>query len=250
MPPKRPRNLRKAKLGSADWEGPTEQQTPVGVSNGAEPAANETTIDPADLVEFQKLRSRKLRGVDAEALAKGERKRKSANKPASAVPEDEPDERSKVPRSLDGAFTQQTNKLDANKHMMAFIEEEMRRRRSGGGDEETGDGVGASAAQHADDLYQVPEHLRVVDAQPVSEGNVAMASKMLTSIQEVDLGAENRAHNVRATGQALANPSQLHAGHGEPRDGSRYRRHHNMADRSARATDDAVLQRFKKRMRR
>ncbi|KAJ2356879.1 hypothetical protein GGF43_001796, partial [Coemansia sp. RSA 2618] len=164
-----------------------------------------------------------------------------------------------VSRSLDGAFTQQNNKLDANKHMMAYIEDEMRRHKSGAdgnnGEVKKEDQRNGGGGQSIDDLYQVPEHLRVVEERPVSEGNVAMASKMLTSIQEVDLGAESKSRNVVATNQALTRTSHRKDDAPGLREGSRYRRlnnnnNNNVSDRSARATDEAMLQRFKKRMRR
>ncbi|KAJ1778416.1 hypothetical protein LPJ54_001716 [Coemansia sp. RSA 1824] len=224
MPPKRPRNLRTSKPRISEWD----------IVDSANPDHTDTEppIDPADLLEYQKLRTHKPRGIDSSSLAKGERKKK-----LSKAPENEP----KPTRSLDGAFTQQNNKLDANKHMLAFIEHEMQRNQ--GTDTENTD-------QHAeDDLYAVPSHLRVVEERPVREGNVAMASKMLTSIQEVDLGVEAKSQNASATDMALAK-SQPRAKRDDMHGSSRYRRQTNPSDRSTRATDDAVLQRFKKRMRR
>ncbi|KAJ2497203.1 hypothetical protein GGH96_005278 [Coemansia sp. RSA 1972] len=226
MPPKRPRNLRTTKPRTSEWEDPVDPPTT--------PTDAEPPIDPADLLEYQKLRTLKPRGIDSSSLAKGERKKKPSKTP---IDESTP----KPTRSLDGAFTQQNNKLDANKHMLAFIEHEMQR--SQGTDTENTD-------QHKeDDLYAVPSHLRVVEERPVREGNVAMASKMLTSIQEVDLGAESKSQNASATDMALAK-SQPQKARNDMHGSSRYRRQANPSDRSTRATDDAVLQRFKKRMRR
>ncbi|KAJ2616403.1 hypothetical protein H4S08_000794 [Coemansia sp. RSA 1365] len=295
MPPKRPRNLRKTKHGTSDWDQLEDQVTPATVKTATSTNDNnsvdrlttpaeghsETSVDLADLLEFQKMRRKRDHGVSVDVLAKGERKKRHSKKHHATNNthgdvENEEDggendgtDASKgglrtVARSLDGAFTAQTNKLDANKHMMAYIENAMKRHRHGA--EEDGDGNladGNSAAASGlrdDDLYQIPKHLRVVDEQPVSEGNVAMASKMLTSIQEVSLGAESRVRNIRATDKALALsldtsdasvlpalPQQHTQYHQES---LRYRRHNNPSDRSAKATDDAALQRFKKRMRR
>ncbi|KAJ2819342.1 hypothetical protein IWW50_005489, partial [Coemansia erecta] len=152
MPPKRPRNLRKTKPSSADWDEPADQQSPTRTDHSTPEAINnnnnaETSIDPADLLEYQKLRSKRHHGIDPTTLAKGERKKKP-KKPTSStstsleenvdnnndddnVDADNDKGKKQVSRSLDGAFTQQNNKLDANKHMMAYIEDEMRRHRSG-----------------------------------------------------------------------------------------------------------------------
>ncbi|KAJ2083658.1 hypothetical protein H4R24_000616 [Coemansia sp. RSA 988] len=295
MPPKRPRNLRKTKYSDSDWVQVVDQAasatakstTSVSINSSAEqPIAvteghTETSVDLADLLEFQKMRRRKDHGVSVDMLAKGERKKRQAKKHHTvAMTHDEAGNEEEgrendgadsskgglrtVARSLDGAFTAQTNKLDANKHMMAYIESEMKRHRKGPEGDRDGDHADghadASGGLHDDDLYQVPKHLQVVDEQPVSEGNVAMAAKMLTSIQEVSLGPESRARNIRATDRALArpldapDPSSLptlpQQQHQYQQEGMRYRRHNNPSDRSAKATDDAALQRFKKRMRR
>ncbi|KAJ2806153.1 hypothetical protein H4R20_001795 [Coemansia guatemalensis] len=297
MPPKRPRNLRKTKHSDSDWDQAADRATPATAKatapadvnssadqpNTAAEDSAELSVDLADLLEFQKMRRRKDHGVSVDMLAKGERKKRQAKKHDAAdttrgeAGKEEEDgggndgaDASKgglrtVARSLDGAFTAQTNKLDANKHMMAYIETEMKRHRQGpGSSDKDGDNADGHAAVSGglrdDDLYQVPKHLQVVDEQPVSEGNVAMAAKMLTSIQEVSLGAESRARNIRATDRALArpldasDPSSLptlpQQPHQYQQEGLRYRRHNNPSDRSAKATDDAALQRFKKRMRR
>ncbi|PIA15888.1 hypothetical protein COEREDRAFT_74139 [Coemansia reversa NRRL 1564] len=295
MPPKRPKNLRKTKHSNSNWDQPEDRVAPAtvktatlandnsSVDRSTTPAEghSETSVDLADLLEFQKMRRKRDHGVSVDVLAKGERKKRHskkhhANNATHGDAGNEEDDGGNdgadaskgglrtVARSLDGAFTAQTNRLDANKHMMAYIETEMKRHRHGAEGERDGDHADKNAAAAGgprdDDLYQIPKHLQVVDEQPVSEGNVAMASKMLTSIQEVSLGAESRARNIRATDKALALsidasdtsaspilPQQQHQYHQE---GQRYRRHNNPSDRSTKATDDAALQRFKKRMRR
>ncbi|KAJ2156643.1 hypothetical protein GGF46_005043 [Coemansia sp. RSA 552] len=260
MPPRRPRNLRKTKRSSDDWHDPADRPSAAGP---------EASIDPGDLLEFQKIRHRRQRGVDAEVLARGERKRKQAKRstkdtagaqPGDAEGDGDGENGAKQPttRSLNGAFTVQTNKLDANKHMMAFIKNEMDRHRHSDEHDASsrqGGALGALAASEsapADDLYRVPEHLRVIDERPVSEGNVAMAARMLTSIQEVDLGAAAKARNARATDQALTQLSQRADSDREPQSTARFRssqRSHG-AEHPGKASDDAALQRFKKHMRR
>ncbi|KAI9506675.1 hypothetical protein GGI25_005336 [Coemansia spiralis] len=302
MPLRRPRNLRRVKDSSTSWENnsnleptaaipqflSTPAQNTVSTASSLlsspqptnEPASNTSAVALEDLLEFQKYRRQKRHGIDVDALAKGERRKKQAkSEPVWNGEEDEEEEGGrKAARSLDGAFTAQTNKLDANKHMMAYIEQEMSRNR---GTDALGGDVKEQAAKDRyaqnnraadDDPYRLPDHLKVLEDKPVSEGNVAMAAKMLTSIQEVDLGAESRATNIRETnkvvlqlgqGAAAHNSTSGHSGgsidstdshsllmmqHGS---GSRFRKHHaEMNDRSSKATDDIVLQRFKKRMRR
>ncbi|KAJ2455825.1 hypothetical protein EV183_000440 [Coemansia sp. RSA 2336] len=252
MPPKRPRNLRKPR-NAADWEEPADKKEHSAVDSAQTTAGtDETAIDPADLLEYQRIRAKKNRGIGADALAKHNHKKranaKHTDKRSAAEDDGAERQRSKLSRSLEGAFTQQTNKLDANKHMMAYIENEMRRRRACSA--EDGHASEDNAAD-ADDPYHMPDHLQVVDQQPVAEGSVAMASKMLTSIQEVDLGAEPKIRNALATDQALTHPARLQSSSSEEPLNTRFKHHSSRAGgRHTRATDDAVLQRFKKRMRR
>ncbi|KAJ1823001.1 hypothetical protein LPJ60_001817 [Coemansia sp. RSA 2675] len=268
MPPKRPRNLRSANKDPADWEDndlPT-----INSTTHIEPSAGGDKDDPPsavgidDLLEFQKYRRQRQRGLDIGTLAKGERKKNQASKsqPSKGSIEhfDEEDEGEgsgrpeglSTTRSLSGAFTVQTNKLDANKHMMEYIEAEMSKHRGVAGNDTSNDAE-ESRGLPADDLYQVPKHLRIVSERPVSEGNVAMAAKMLTSIQEVDLGAESKARNARATNivvSELSHTPSSSLASPLPGNNTRYQKVSDPSDRSAKATDEIALERFKKRMRR
>ncbi|KAJ2879707.1 hypothetical protein GGI21_001223 [Coemansia aciculifera] len=262
MPPKRPRNLRQVNTDAATgWENdePTENAMAlrdVGVSEGENDGQPQGAVGLDDLLEFQRFRRQRQRGLDTGALAKGERKKTQVAKGSSNIDEADEGESSARPeglstaRSLDGAFTVQTNKLDANKHMMEYIETEMGKYRGVSANDAT---ASTTADLSVDDLYQVPSHLKVVDKQPVSEGNVAMAAKMLTSIQEVDLGTESRARNARATNivvSELSHPTNSSFKDPPPSSTMRYQKSNDSSDRSSKATDDAALQRFKKRMRR
>ncbi|KAJ2800277.1 hypothetical protein H4S07_005215 [Coemansia furcata] len=268
MPPKRPRNLRRANKDAADWDDSdipgTSTATRVESSAGGDRDGLPNAVGLDDLIEFQKFRRQRQRGLDIGALAKGERKKNLASKD-SAEHADEEDEGEgsgrpeglSTTRSLSGAFTVQTNRLDANKHMMEYIETEMGKHRgvSDGTSAGAGTGHGAQDARGtpADDLYQVPQHLRVVNERPVSEGNVAMAAKMLTSIQEVDLGTESKARNARATNivvSELSHTTSNTPANPPPSSTTRYQKVNDPSDRSSKATDDIALQRFKKRMRR
>ncbi|KAJ1882754.1 hypothetical protein LPJ66_011110 [Kickxella alabastrina] len=265
MPPKRPRNLRTSTKSLADWDE-TPETTPA-----AETDTDSTTkkVELADLLEYQKLRRQIKRGIDIETLSKGTRHKSQPQEPAF-----QDVTTAATGRSLSGAFTLQTNKLDANTHMMAFIEKEMKRHRG------TDDPEADEAAVDADDIYRLPEHLQAVSQKPVAEGNVAMAAKMLTSIQEVDLGRDSKIRNIVETDRVVSQISKKDEGHrgsrrvagskdlaanprgsSAPRDAEaemtghghgagRYKRMHDSSERSSKATDDIVLQRFKKRMRR
>ncbi|KAJ2512409.1 hypothetical protein H4217_006905 [Coemansia sp. RSA 1939] len=332
MPPKRPRNIRKNKASMADWNdtndtesvsaeetvglptttpSSTYKQSLSQMAHASNDSADhkltvsstdgEVSLD--DLREFQKYRRHKQRGIDVEALAHGERRKRLANArlvrkdigggskthpEEGGVGERDDDNDGTAARSLSGAFTAQTNKLDANKHMMSYIEREMAKHRSGAGQDANGHDSAREAnprilqstkGEHGnnsnddngndDDPYCVPSHLNVIDKKPLSEGNVAMAAKMLTSIQEVDLGTESRAKNIRETNRIVSrlergtpggghqgaetttgpnpntHPSSVHSS-----SGVKFRKHADISDRSSKATDDMVLQRFKKRMRR
>ncbi|KAJ2490150.1 hypothetical protein IWW37_003418 [Coemansia sp. RSA 2050] len=268
MPPKRPRNLRRTNKDAANWEDNTlptlTATTHIESSAGGDKDGPPSAVGIDDLLEFQKFWRQRQRGLDIGTLAKGERKKSRPSK-GSVEHFDEEDEGEgsgrpeglSTARSLSGAFTVQTNKLDANKHMMEYIEAEMSKHRGVAGSDaagaDTSSDTKGSRGLPADDLYQVPEHLRVVSERPVSEGNVAMAAKMLTSIQEVDLGAASKARNARATNIVVSElphtPSSSLAGP-LPGSNTRYQKVNDPSDHSSKATDDIVLERFKKRMRR
>ncbi|KAJ1851251.1 hypothetical protein LPJ73_003097 [Coemansia sp. RSA 2703] len=293
MPPKRQRNIRSSKKSSlADWDEPSD--TGILLAATETPAEGQGTllvgtvledgskITISDLREIQKLKLQRQRGVDVEDLSKkpaGRAKLVKGNEHDQQETESTGADVSNVnnsdgpsqqtTRSLDGAFMAQTNKLDANKYMMEYIEKEMNKSR---GTSEFDDA--AKSKQNGDDLYQVPDHLKVVERKPLSEGNVAMATKMLTSIQEVDLGKDSKLRNIRETGYAVSRISKTESGrpytdshtrrgaHGssvdeDPQMHSRgidgaggRKRHGDYSERSNKATDDIVLERFKKRMRR
>ncbi|CAG8851640.1 22746_t:CDS:2, partial [Racocetra persica] len=60
------------------------------------------------------------------------------------------------------SFTKQTNALDVDKHMMAYIEEEMRKRRGQSSDSKNDveDAEHADPLNPQDELFQAPDHLR------------------------------------------------------------------------------------------
>ncbi|EFP84167.2 uncharacterized protein PGTG_10545 [Puccinia graminis f. sp. tritici CRL 75-36-700-3] len=126
---------------------------------------------------------------------------------ADDEPEDEDARTRKIIKS--NHFTQQTNTLDVDKHMMAYIEEELQRRRTdaiAAGTIESSEpilkGLEAIASlDPRDELYKIAEKYRI-QKKPVVEGNVTLSATMLTSIPEVDLGIDNRIRNFEATEKA------------------------------------------------
>ncbi|KAH9819650.1 hepatocellular carcinoma-associated antigen 59-domain-containing protein [Melampsora americana] len=127
------------------------------------------------------------------------------------IDEDEPEDEDARTRKIikSNNFTQQTNTLDVDKHMMRYIEEELKLRRKAAiaaGADESSEPIltGAEAVASLDprdELYKIAEKYRI-DKKPVVEGNVTLSATMLTSIPEVDLGIDTRIKNIEATEKA------------------------------------------------
>ncbi|KAI9499311.1 hepatocellular carcinoma-associated antigen 59-domain-containing protein [Zychaea mexicana] len=265
------RNYRKKKPESDDEE---EQRREDSVS-GSEDVSE--TIE--DLQELRRLR-RKHGGIDVDKLSKGDKKKKKkepAKEPSDpwklltgglvdkdavrkgARPDDEEGTEKKL--KLD-TFTTQTNALDVDKHMMAYIEEEMRRRRGEAAskeeDEEDEQQQKDGLVDIYEELYMLPERLRV-QSKHVEEGSVQLSTQMLTAIPEVDLGIDVRLKNIEETERAKRKYLDEHreeAGKSSrdevPANFEKQLRksdHRPRTDRRQIATDEIVAERFKKRMR-
>lgn len=94
-------------------------------------------------------------------------------------------------------FTQQTNALDVDKHMLAYIETELAKKRgidptaSNNNNDNDNDGY----VDPQEELYKIAEKYRLskkkgLEEEEAEEGNVQTSMGMLTSIPEVDLGME------------------------------------------------------------
>ncbi|KAK7696312.1 hypothetical protein QCA50_000966 [Cerrena zonata] len=247
----------------------------------------------SDLIELRKLRRAK-EGIDIAKLSKGDvkKKRKRPKEPEEQgglkkdaelhEEEDEEEDKDAKARRVVRAnnFTQQTNVLDVDKHMMAYIEENMKARRGGKAEEKEDDGPRDPYAE----LFRLTEKYK---AQPEKkekeEGNVTNSLAMLTAIPEVDLGMDTRLKNIEETEKAkrviaeegkdrrktnndeahlaaarfyqpnlkaksdadIIRDAKLEAMGLLPED-HEPRRH---GERSQMATDEIVMERFKKRMR-
>ncbi|KDQ08882.1 hypothetical protein BOTBODRAFT_165464 [Botryobasidium botryosum FD-172 SS1] len=205
------------------------------------------------------------------------------------VEEDDDDETKsrKIVRSNN--FTQQTNALDVDKHMMAYIEENLKLRRGDAGNDDDADPDDAPFDPH-DELFRIDDKYKI-KKKAVEEGNVTNSMAMLTAIPEVDLGMDVRLKNIEETEKAKRRVAEerqarLQASRSHNSDDFAsarfYRPHQNVqSDADAlknaqleamgiepepevkrrpnqagdgrkpeMATDDMVMERFKKRMRR
>ncbi|KAL5527718.1 hypothetical protein ACEPAG_6519 [Sanghuangporus baumii] len=250
-----------------------------------------------DLIELRKLR-RAREGIDVTKLNKGEpRKRKKATEdgamstPAGLIKRgvDDVDEKEREENKARRAvrtnnFTQQTNALDVDKHMMAYIEENIKKRRGERG-EKIEDDQAPKPFDPQEELFRLPEKLKAQGTTKVQEeGSVTNSLSMLTAIPEVDLGMDARLKNIEETEKAkrliavakrersrnntdeealastrfykpnlkqksdadIIRDAKLEAMGLHPDDYEPRRHHHEKVQT---ATDELVMERFKKRMR-
>jgi len=143
---------------------------------------------------------------------------------------DEPEDKAAKMRRAVRAnnFTQQTNALDVDKHMMAYIEENMKLRRTQATVENTSTGTGSNTAAAGastdagarpnsknaeDDVFDKLDPRYKVERKLGEEGSVTNSLSMLTAIPEVDLGINTRLRNIEETEKA-----KLTLSHGRTRD--------------------------------
>ncbi|KAJ9475978.1 hypothetical protein PHBOTO_006042 [Pseudozyma hubeiensis] len=163
-------------------------------------------------------------------------------------------------------FQGETGTVDVDKHMMAYIQQEMSKRNphSSAIDDETTTDTAATPNPH-DSLYALAEKYRQLQrsvkpeqSEEQREGNVALSSQMLTSVPEVDLGIDTRMNNIQQTEAAKRKLAESQRG--STRDDSdlayaqarfQHAKPRNEAggDRRQMATDQVVLDRFRKRQR-
>ncbi|GJE84526.1 hepatocellular carcinoma-associated antigen 59-domain-containing protein [Phanerochaete sordida] len=245
----------------------------------------------ADLIELRKLR-RAREGIDIAKLSKGDVKKKKKRpreedegglKPGASSSHHDPEEEDEEDRDARARrvvrannFTQQTNVLDVDKHMMAYIEENMKLKRGSGDDSKKDDGP-------VDPLAEIFRR-KALNEKEQEEGNVTNSMAMLTAIPEVDLGMDARLKNIEETEKAkrmvtegrqerkkvaddeeqlaatrfyrpnlktksdaeILRDAKLEAMGLQPEEHHEPRRTH---DRPQMATDEIVMERFKKRMR-
>ncbi|KAK1924900.1 hepatocellular carcinoma-associated antigen 59-domain-containing protein [Papiliotrema laurentii] len=172
-----------------------------------------------ELILLRKLRKSK-QGIDLEKLNRGEDKRKAKKKepeidmskyglhPSTKKTDEHSefeDEKERLKRLVrNNNFTQQTNALDVDKHMLAYIEREMEKRRGQAAQAEA-EGRPEPFDMEAE-LYRLAERYKLDMEEKKAgiddEGDVTNSMGMLTSIPEVDLGMENRLKNIEETEKA------------------------------------------------
>ncbi|KAG8218994.1 hepatocellular carcinoma-associated antigen 59-domain-containing protein [Butyriboletus roseoflavus] len=249
----------------------------------------------SELLELRRLRKSR-QGIDVHKLSSGDAKKKRRRN-VEEVPEEkggltmgagagagvktEDDEQAedaaaKARRAVrTNNFTQQTNVLDVDKHMMAYIEENLRIRR------QQQDALEGSS-RDSNDEFTLSERWKT-EKKTADEGSVTNSLAMLTAIPEVDLGMDTRLRNIEETEKAkrqvaeerkerkkvntdeehlvatrfyrphlkqksdveIMRDAKLEA-MGLPPQEDRKPRH----DKPQMATDEMVMERFKKRMRR
>ncbi|CAL1700412.1 unnamed protein product [Somion occarium] len=191
----------------------------VSIEREDEPPSSEELeghekLDLTDLIELRKLR-RARQGIDIVKLSKGDakKKKKKPKEPEGergglkkgaevheAEDEEEEDKDAKARRVVrTNNFTQQTNILDVDKHMMAYIEENMKARRGTMEEEKADEGPLDPYAE----LFRMTERYKSQpEKKDKEEGNVTNSLAMLTAIPEVDLGMDTRLKNIEETEKA------------------------------------------------
>ncbi|KAG8721543.1 hypothetical protein FRC08_012208 [Ceratobasidium sp. 394] len=196
-----------------------EAQTPKDDREASE-GVDEEKLSIEELLELRKLR-RQRQGIDSTKLSAGGTKKKKKReeeeeeryglRPGGARKDgdDDGDQENiediarKIVKSNN--FTQQTNKLDVDKHMMKYIEEEMEKRR---GKSATGSGTTTSTSSDPyDELFRISEKYKI-EKKELEEGSVTNSSAMLTAIPEVDLGMDTRLKNIEDTEKAKRTVSE------------------------------------------
>ncbi|GAA6023288.1 hypothetical protein JCM10207_006221 [Rhodosporidiobolus poonsookiae] len=106
-------------------------------------------------------------------------------------------------------FTGQTNTVDVDKHMLAYIEAELAQKRAGPSSSATP--AAAKPLDPRDALYAVSDKYKFADVAAAEkgrkdkdeeEGNVTLSAGMLMGIPEVDLGIDTKLKNIEATEKA------------------------------------------------
>lgn len=158
-----------------------------------------------EALEIRKLR-RRPDGIEADELLKGDDKVKVTEeiiKEKDIGKETFSKSFSDENNAIVSSFKTQTNFMDTEKLMNKFIEDEIRKNR-GEKIEKTGNDTNKIQNKISNDInniYEIPENLKV-EAKPIKEDNVTTSTSMLTTIQEVDLGIENKLKNIEETEQA------------------------------------------------
>ncbi|KGB79755.2 hypothetical protein I307_02943 [Cryptococcus deuterogattii 99/473] len=221
----RPTSVReKSRTEESEGSG-NEKKVASGSGTPVEEQEDDTGRTVEELLMLKKLKKAQARqGIDLEKLNRGEEKKSKGKKkeedaatkyglqPGKGMGrgdgekekdeemEDE-DERAKRLVRVNN-FTQQTNALDVDKHMMAYIETELAKSR--GQAAAPTDKLTVEDDDPQAELYRIAEKYQFETKKKKAddEGNVTNSLGMLTSIPEVDLGMDNRLKNIEMTEKA------------------------------------------------
>lgn len=300
---KRAKSYAASRISTAAMDG-VASRTGMRSDESAAQHGRDDDISVHDLVELRSL-VRRPTGIELNRLNKGDKRRAPQHKPAhlqderwqhhiqaaalrgstshtadNEQEESDDDNPTKPRRRVrKNHFQSETGTVDVDKHMMAYIEQEIKKRTGTNMQSDSNSDSVSKPIQNPDhQLYAVAEKYRELQrsiqpeqTQEEREGNVALSSAMLSSIPEVDLGIDNRMHNIQQTELARrklhqhrtsnAHHQDAHApqaARGDAADQAlanarfQHSKQRPLSDPSARqqmATDQLVLDRFRKRQR-
>ncbi|KAG1734984.1 hypothetical protein EDB19DRAFT_1896336 [Suillus lakei] len=248
-----------------------------------------TVYSISELIELRKLKKSR-QGIDVSKLSKGDakkRKRKTAEdgqevqgglRAGARVDDEEASTDAKARRAVRTSnFTQQTNVLDVDKHMMAYIEENLKIR------SRPSDPSESKPGENAQDEFSLSERWKG-EKKAADEGNVtnSMAYANCHSRSRSRHGVGARLKNIEETEKAKRQVAEVRKERKRPNDeehlvATRFYRPHLKqksdaeimrdakleamglppqedrrphGERPQMATDEVVMERFKKRMRR
>jgi len=162
---------------------------------------DETSNLIQEAMEIRKFRKRPD-GMETKELSIGEENKKPVEEEEE---QKEPISKTFSDTGIVSSFKTQTNYMDTEKLMNKYIEDEIRKNRGEDveKDEEEEDELQQSttATDDFNTMYEIPDNLKIKEKHIV-EDNVTTSLSMLTSIQEVDLGIENKLKNIEATEKA------------------------------------------------
>ncbi|KIO12421.1 hypothetical protein M404DRAFT_19244 [Pisolithus tinctorius Marx 270] len=164
---------------------------------GSADEEEDKSLPLSELLELRKLR-RSRQGIDVQKLSRGDAKRKKRRdidedehhdigglKPGAKLDDEDGGIDAKARRAVrTNNFTQQTNTVDVDKHMMAYIEENLMIRSRPPDPSES-----KSKDPSAQDEFTLSERWKI-EKKIANEGSVTASMSMLTAIPEVDLGME------------------------------------------------------------
>lgn len=257
---------------------------------GSADEEEDKSLPLSELLELRKLRKSR-QGIDVQKLSKGDTKRRKRRdvdedehhetgglRPGAKLDDEDGGADAKARRAVrTNNFTQQTNAVDVDKHMMAYIEENLKIRSRPPDPSESGSGDA-----DAQEEFTLSERWKI-EKKAANEGNVTASMSMLTAIPEVDLGMDTRLKNIEETEKAKRQVAEERKEHKKADNDEEhlvatrfYRPHIKQKsdaeimrnaklqamglplpderrprnERPQMATDDIVMERFKKRMRR